>query len=124
VATNKLRALFDKALWIGGGTHTIDDVEAGVAQGLFQFWEADDCCAVTEILTYPRCKKLHIFIAAGNFQSICDKLLPRASAFAKENGCVSMTTIARKGFVRRIPQYGFKPKYVAFELDLERNGNG
>lgn len=124
MAKRNLRALFDRALLFGGNTHTIDDIEAGIAQGFFQFWEADDCCAVTEILPYPRCKKLHIFIAAGNFQSICDKLLPQAKAFAKENGCVSMTTIGRKGFVKRIPKYGFKPKYIAFELDLERNGHG
>lgn len=121
MAENALRKLFDKALLIGGQTHTIDDIEAGIAGGFYQFWEADDCCAVTEIVPYPRAKKLHVFLAAGDFNSICEKLLPQAKAFAEKNGCVSMTTIARKGFLRRIPKYGFKPKYIAFELDFERN---
>ncbi len=121
MAESTLRKLFDKAIVSGGRTHTIDDIEAGIALGIYQFWDADDCCAVTELVRYPRVNKLHIFIAAGNFNSICEKLLPQAKAFAEKNGCVSMTTIARKGFLRRIPQYGFKPKYVAFELDFERN---
>ena len=121
MAETSLRKLFDKAIISGGNTHTIDDIEAGIAAGHFQFWEADDCCAVTEMVAYPQAKKLHIFIAAGNFNSICEKLLPRAREFAERNGCVSMTTIARKGFLRRIPKYGFKPKHIAFELDFERN---
>lgn len=124
MAESALRKLFDRAILIGGSTHTIDDIEAGIAAGFFQFWEADDCCAVTEIVPYPRAKKLHIFLAAGNFLSICEKLLPQARKFAEENGCVSMTTIARKGFVRRIPAYGFKPKYIAFELDLKGTDHG
>jgi hypothetical protein len=116
-----LRKLFDKAIISGGNTHTIDDIEAGIANGQFQYWHADDCCAVTELIPYPRCKKLHIFIAAGNFNSICEKLLPQAKQFALDQGCTAMTTIARKGFVKRIPAYGFEPKYIAFQLDLERN---
>lgn len=119
-----LRRLFEKALEIGGGTHTIDDIENGVAAGFLQFWHADDCCAVTEIIAYPRAKKLHVFIAAGKFESICSKLLPQARQFAIDNGCVAMTTIGRKGFMRRIPEYGFKPKFVAYEYDLKGNDDG
>lgn len=118
-----LPALFDKALRIGGNTHTRQDIAEGIAQGRFQYWGDDECCVVTEIVRYPRCLKLHLFIAAGNLQRLFDVYLPKVKDFAREQGCVALTSVSRKGFLKRFPSVGFKPKCVTFELELKEEQN-
>lgn len=120
---SSLPALFDKALALGGHTHTREDIADGIKKGRYQYWGDEDCCVVTEVVEYPRCRKLHLFIAAGKLSKLLEEYLPKVKAYAKEQGCVSLTSVSRKGFLRRFPAYGFKPKCVTFELDLEEPAN-
>lgn len=113
-----LPELFDKALAIAG-THTRQDIADGVKAGRYQYWGDDECCLVTEIVEYPRCRKLHLFIAAGDLDRLLTEYLPRVKEFARDNGCNGLTSVSRKGFLRRFPAYGFKPKCVTFELELK-----
>jgi hypothetical protein len=110
--------LFDKALKIGGNTHTREDIAEGIKSGRYQYWGDADCCLVTEIVEYPRKKTLHLFIAAGDLNKLLEDYLPRVKHFAKENGCSALTSVSRKGFLKRFPAYGFKPKCVTFELPI------
>ncbi len=119
-----LAALFDKALALDGHTHTRADIAEGIKKGRFQYWGDEECCVITEIVQYPRCRKLHFFIAAGKLSKLLDEYLPRVKEFALENGCTAITSISRKGFLKRFPPYGFKPKCVTFELDLKEQPNG
>ena len=115
-----LAALFDKALRIGGNTHTRQDIADGIKTGRFQYFGDDRCCVVTEIVDYPQKRTCHLFIAAGDLQRLFDVYLPMVKRFAREHGCVALTSVSRKGFLKRFPAVGFKPKCVTFELDLER----
>lgn len=121
---SNLPALFDKALKLGGYTHTRADIAEGIKTGRFQYWGDDDCCLVTEIVEYPRKRVLHLFIAAGKLDKLLDEYLPQVKAFARENGCSSLTSVSRKGFLKRFPAYGFKPKCITFEYELGDNDNG
>lgn len=118
-----LPELFDKALALGGHTHTRQDIAEGVASGRFQYWGDDECCLVTEIIEYPRKRVLHLFIAAGNLNRLLEQYLPAVKQFAKDNGCSALTSVSRKGFLKRFPAYGFKPKCVTFELPIEGEQN-
>jgi hypothetical protein len=113
-----LPELFDKALRLGGYTHTRDDIAEGIKSGQFQYWGDESCCLVTQIVEYPRKRVLHLFIAAGDLNKLLNKYLPIVKKFAAENGCTSLTSVSRKGFLKRFPAYGFKPKCVTFELEL------
>lgn len=115
---HSLPDLFDKALAYAGHTHTRADVWEGIKAGRFQYWPGDKSCIVTEIIEFPRTRKLHIFLAAGDLDEILDVLLPQMKEFAREHGCSSITNISRKGFLKRLPAYGFVPKSVTFELEL------
>ena len=42
-------------------------------------------------------------------------------AFAAEHQCSALTSVSRKGFLKRFPAYGFKPKCITFELPIEGN---
>lgn len=121
---SNLPALFDKALLIGGNTHTRQDIADGIANGRYQYWGDDQCCLVTEIVDYPQKRVLHLFIAAGNLTKLLDEYLPQVKEFAKEHGCSSLTSVSRKGFLKRFPAYGFKPRCVTFELELKDKANG
>jgi hypothetical protein len=114
---SSLPALFDKALKLGGNTHTREDIAEGIKSGRFQYWGDDECCVVTEIIQYPRKRVLHLFIAAGNLNRLFDVYLPKVKSFAIDNGCSSLTSVSRKGFLRRFPPE-FKPKCVTFECKL------
>lgn len=113
-----LPALFDKALAIGGQTHTREDILAGLKDGKLQCWSTDDSIVITEVIKYPRKKILHAWIVAGDFATIMAHL-PAIQKFAEDNGCSAITTTGRRGFLRRLPEFGFKPKLVMFELPLE-----
>jgi hypothetical protein len=115
--THTLPELFDKALAISG-THTREDIAEGIKSGRYQYFGDADCCVVTEIHNFPQKRCLHLFIAAGNLNKLLDTYLPIVKKFAAENGCTSLTSVSRKGFLKRFPAHGFKPKCVTFELEL------
>jgi hypothetical protein len=120
---SSLPALFDKALKLGGNTHTREDIAEGIKSGRFQYWGDDKCCLVTEIVQYPQKRTLHLFIAAGELDRLLEHYLPKVKAFAAEHQCSALTSVSRKGFLKRFPAYGFKPKCITFELPIEGTEN-
>jgi hypothetical protein len=116
---HSLQELFDKALDYGGNTHSREDIAAGIASGRYTYFGDSDCCLITEIIDYPRCRKLHLFIAAGDLEQLRRDYLPQVKEFARENGCDGITSITpRKGFLKKCSAFGFKPKNVTFELRI------
>jgi len=116
-----LPELFDRALAHGGHTHTRADILDGLKAGRFQWWGDADCCCVTEIQQFPQNRKLNMFIAAGDLARLFEVYLPTVKAFAREHGCVSVTSTSRPGFLRRYPD-DFHPVAVVFESDLTGDG--
>jgi hypothetical protein len=114
-----LSDLFDKALRIGGNTHTRQDIAEGIKSGRYQYFGDDISCIVTEIVEYPQTRRLHILIGAGDYSQIATRWIPTAKEFAIQNGCSSMTTAARRGFLKRLPRIGWRPTHTVFELKLE-----
>lgn len=110
--------LFDKALE-RAGTHTRQDIAEGIRDGRYLYLGDDRCAVVLEIVQYPQCRKLHVFLAAGDLDRILDVHLPQMIDIARDYGCVSITNISRKGFLKRLPAYGFKPRSIAFEMELD-----
>lgn len=113
-----LPELFDKALARAGHTHTREDIASGIKDGRYIYLGDDACCIVLEIVQFPQCRKLHVFLAAGDLDRILDAYLPKMVEIARDSGCSSITNISRKGFLRHLPRYGFRAKSVAFELEL------
>ena len=116
--SHSLPELFEKALPIGGNTHTKADIAEGIKSGRFQYFGDDKACLVTEIVHYPRKSVLHLCLAAGDLNHLLEKYLPVVKQFAADNGCTSLTSVSRKGFLKRFPKYGFRPKAITFELEL------
>jgi len=107
----------EAALERSNGTHTLADVVQSVAEGKMQFWPAPRGCAVTEIVSYPGKKVLHIFLAGGDLDQIVD-MDSSAVEFAKMNGCTGVTIAGRKGWARVLKDKGYQETYTVLGKDI------
>lgn len=113
----RCRSWIEAALDRGGNTHLFEDVVSAVKAGTMQFWPAEDACAVTEIIVYPRKKALHVFLAGGNMDTIVD-MNESAELFAKFNECSHMSVAGRKGWQKILETKGYKPLLTSLGKDI------
>lgn len=97
------------ALEYSGGTHDLADVRAMVERGEAQFWFSANAAGVTEVVTYPRFKSLHLWLCGGDMGEIVSILLPAAEAWAKAQGCTMTSTAGRMGWSRVLEPLGYEP---------------
>lgn len=99
-------------------THSIEDVEAMVADGDAQLWQGEKSAAVTEIVNFPQAKVLHLWLCGGDLREITEVMLPKAEAFARAEGCNRLTTAGRIGWDRVMNKHGFTPVASVCAKDL------
>lgn len=115
---HRCRPWIEAALEYAGGTHTIEDVEAGIGAGRYQFWAGENAAIVTEIITYPRLKALHYWLIGGSLKELKD-MERRISRWAKEElGCSRATGIGRKGFERAFQGEGYRFAWTCIVREL------
>ena len=114
---NRCRTWIEAALALSGGTHVWDDIVSGIYSGKMQFWPAQNACAITEIITYPRNKVLHIFLAGGEMEQIVD-MDESAVEFAKQQGCTGMTIAGRRGWARVLLNKGWTEAFTTLSKDI------
>lgn len=95
----RCRQWVEAALEYSGGTHSFEDIAAGVLSGRFQLWPAAKSVVVTEIVVYPKLKDLHIFLAGGDLEEL-KGMQPSVEAWGAQLGCSRVTLTGRKGWVR------------------------
>lgn len=102
-------------------THTIDDVWLGVINGLYQMWVRPDSVVITELVAYPRCKSLRIFLAAGKLDEILD-IEKDLCEYARAQGCRFIEHGGgRKGWQRIAERLDY---HVACPLLVKRVNDG
>jgi hypothetical protein len=111
------RKWIEAALERSGGTHTFEDIAAGIASGHMQLWPAAMACAVTQIVVYPRKKVLHVFLAAGDLEQITNAIAD-VEAWGRAQGCASLTMNGRFGWQRVLNKRGWSPTMVIMERSL------
>jgi hypothetical protein len=114
---NRCRTWIEAALALSGGTHVWDDIVSGIYSGKMQFWPAQNACAITEIITYPRNKVLHIFLAGGEMEQIVD-MDESATEFAKAQGCCAITIAGRKGWKKILEEKGYTERFTTLAKEL------
>lgn len=93
------RKHIEAALRYSGGTHTFEDIVAGVDAGDFQFWPGPDSVIITEIALYPRRKAIHFFLAGGHLPEL-EAMTPAILDWGREQGCNQATMCGRRGWDR------------------------
>tara|TARA_B100000795_G_scaffold256526_1_gene229037 strand:- start:287 stop:652 length:366 start_codon:yes stop_codon:yes gene_type:complete len=114
---NRCRPWIESALEYSGGTHIYEDIVQGISTAHMQFWPAENGCAVTEIIIFPRKKVFHIFLAGGEKNQIVD-MDDSAMAFAKAQGCTAMTIAGRKGWARVLKTKGWTEAFTTLTKDI------
>lgn len=99
-------------------THAIEDVERMILEDEAQLWLGEKSAAVTEIVQFPKCKTLHLWLCGGDLREIIDVMLPKAEAFARQEGCTRLTTAGRVGWDRVMKGQGFSPAASICAKDL------
>lgn len=116
---SRCRPWLMKALARGGEpqTHDIDDVLAEVLTGDAQFWPGLNAAFVTQVHDFPRYRALHSWIAGGDLGEIVEDMLPEIEAWGRGRGCTRFTVIGRKGWLRVLAKYGYRPCWHACGKD-------
>jgi len=111
------RPQIESALAYSGGTHLFEDVVQGVVNGWMQAWVNNDSIAITEVITFPRKKTLHCFLAGGKKAEIIE-MMNDAAAWGRSLGCTGFTIAGRKGWVRVLRSHGWKPQFYVMGMDI------
>jgi len=100
------------------GTHTIDDIELGVAEGRFQLWGNEECGIVTELLKTPLRKTLLFFLAGGHLEGL-QAMTPAILQWGREQGCTHAAFVGRFGWERTfVRDLGFRDVATMMEVAL------
>jgi hypothetical protein len=112
------RRRMERALALGGPTHTVADVVERIRDGRAQFWQNGDGMIVTEIHEFPLRKGIHYWLAFGELQQ-CLALQPEIDAWAVEQGCTTATIFGRRGWGRAAASWGWKLWHPNFIKQLD-----
>ena len=106
------------ALEYSQGTHTAEDVLNQISTGDLQLWPGKDSVVVTQLITFPRKKVLHVFLAGGN-QKELKEMDPYVVQWAKEQGCTALTFTGRMGWARsEMREIGFETTHVMMSKEI------
>lgn len=115
---NRCRQWIEDALEYSGGTHSFDDIAAGVLAKKFQLWPNHNSAVVTEIVVYPNTKNLHFFLAGGNLDEL-KMMRPHIERWGKSIGCTRVTLAGRKGWERTfLKDEGYTPQWFVLSKEL------
>lgn len=115
--TPEILEKLQRALDMGGGTHTIGDVAAQVADGAAQVWIEDGACLVTEVQDTPRRRVLRFWLAAGELEPVI-ALSRKVLAWGKEQGCEMATLTGRRGWVRALRDEGWSESLTVMTREV------
>ena len=115
---DRLRQPIEAALLFAGGTHTLEDVWAMIAESKAQLWWGAESVIITEIDQTPRKKILHFFLAGGNLQEIA-VMYEMVADWGRDIGCDRAVIVGRKGWARTfLKEDGWKPAHTVFAKEL------
>lgn len=100
-------------------THTIEDIEAGIETGHFQFWAGDNCAAVTVIHPFPRMKAIQHWLSGGDLRELV-RQAAHIETWAKSIGCTGIwgTSDDRAGLRRVMGRLGYRVGQIEFWKEL------
>ena len=108
----------------GQAEMTTDDIYHFCKEARMQLWIIFDenhkiqAAATTEIIDYPAKKVCRLVTLGGtNFDDWMESIQV-IEEWASERNCVSLETFCRKGFLRKLNNYGYKQTYVVLGKDL------
>lgn len=113
----EVRDGIEAALAHAYGSHTFDDVVMKIITGDCHFYKLDGCFLIMQVITYPRYKTYHCFLASGN-QGALDQTWEGVKKTAAHLGCKYVTITGRRGWERRLQSRGWKHMYSTMGMEV------
>jgi hypothetical protein len=113
----ELLAGLERALELGGCTHTLDDVWSQVESGDAQLWHDEGAVIITEVHDTPRMRVIHFWLASGELERVV-QLSERALKWAGTQGCRQATLAGRRGWERVLAAAGWSPSLVLLSREI------
>lgn len=85
--------------------YTLDDVKTEIDNDRARFWPLTRSAVVTQILEYPRCKVLRVWLAGGDLDELRWALATAGEDYARDRGCSHIEIDGRKGWSRVLSGY-------------------
>tara|TARA_R110002096_G_scaffold54752_2_gene141131 strand:+ start:974 stop:1390 length:417 start_codon:yes stop_codon:yes gene_type:complete len=111
-----------EALAYSGGSHSFQDIVDNVSKEVMQFWPMDKSCLVTEIITYPKFKTLHIFLAAGDLTEI-KSIDSTLEVLCQEIDAKYISLSGRRGWVKALADIGYEMSHVTLAKKVKEKEN-
>lgn len=105
------------ALRHGGNAHNFDDVVQMVLSNRLMFFSWDDAFTVMEVITYPRFKVFHCFLAGGKLSGVIASIEPM-SKLGRELGCRYLSMAGRKGWAKELGDRGWRHVTTTMYKDI------
>lgn len=118
-----IEPLIQKGLDEGLNEHTIDNVKARANKGEVLVLMVEDkelvCVQTYEIVQTTNKKIMNLYTTGGvNLDSYIEELLDVIDKIAREHDCDSIYTKGRKGWERKLKDFGYKHGYTILERKL------
>ena len=114
----RCRPWIEAALRRSHGTHGIEDIEAGILRGDFQFWARARSAAVTELNRFPKLTALTFFLVGGDLRELTQALEPQIVAWARRQGATKVIQFGRRGWLRVLEPLGYRPLFAGFSKEI------
>ena len=98
-------------------THDFGDIVKACFAGEMQLWAGPDACLVTQIVTFPKRKVLHVFVAGGEMEAVLRRS-DDVVEWGKAQGCQDLTLTGRMGWQRVLKQRGYGSAFITMERKL------
>ena len=112
--------LVRQALERGEGSYAEADVAMACMAGAWKLWMVENgfnvtAICITEIVNFPRQRKCLLRYLAGSMEAI-EPHIPAVEDYARREGCQVFEGYARRGFVRRMPDWTERQVIMQKEL--------
>lgn len=114
----RCRPWIEGALEYCDGSHTIDDIAAGIEAKRYQFWPGKNAAVVSEFIFYPQFHVLNFFLLGGDLDELVNHMEPVICEWAKAMGCKKIFGVGRKGFEKVLKPKGYRPQWLCCVKDL------
>tara|TARA_S200002703_G_scaffold105890_1_gene91861 strand:+ start:124 stop:546 length:423 start_codon:yes stop_codon:yes gene_type:complete len=118
--------LMERTMGVTKGKYSAKDIYDGVKEGIYAIWlvldgEKPICALTTRIVQYPEGRKsLSIdWIGGTRMKEWLPLLQETMTKYAKDNQCTHLEGFGRQAWIKWIGKYGWKPAYVAFDMELD-----
>jgi len=115
-----IEPLIEEALRRVGYTHDFErDIMPMLLEERAQWWCRDQGVIITELVQFPNFKVCNYWLVAGCLED-CLELQPEINRWAVAQGCSRAIGMGRRGWLRVLPKYGWKPYGIGFAKDLRQ----